>query len=939
MMDFIPKPLLHDEKFQHFFAQTDAIAVQGFDQDLKVTYWNLASEKLYGYTSEQAVGRKICQLIIPPKLQLEYKNSCISYLLDDKTIPSNELSLQHVNGEPIDVLVNHIAIRHSADFGEIYKIDIDLSKQKKIESLIQHEQSLMTSIFNALPDLFFLMDAEGVICDYSVGDKDNLHISPLEFLGKKLLMVLPADIALMFDEYRIAALNSQQMESFEYQIESPQGRKDFEARIISLEDKSQLVAIVRDITEKKLIEQNLFDRDKLYRQIFEKNQAIKLVIDPDDGKVIEANEAAVQFYGYTFEQLTSMSITEINTLSESEVFNEMQNAKKEERLFFNFQHRLASGEIKDVEVYSGPIEIANKTLIYSIIQDVSKRNNAERALKSTEQQLRDLLNHATAVIYMKDLQGRYICINRHFEDLLNIKESDTINKTAFQLFPKKIASKLQENDQIVIDTGAAIEIEEIVPLGNCDHIYHSVKYPLINDEGEMYAICGISTDITERKSVEKKVLHQAHFDMLTNLPNRLLALDRLSQLVEEAKRDQTCIAVLFLDLDDFKKVNDSLGHDVGDKLLIEAALRLNSVVRNKDTVGRLGGDEFIVLLGGLSKGDDAAPVIDHLLQKFREPFVIENRQLILTASIGISVYPDDAPLPNDLLRCADTAMYQAKHIGRNTYSYFTQAMNKDISRRLELEEQIRDALERNEFEVYYQPQYDLTSLNIIGAEALLRWKSPILGHVSPGEFIPIAEHTGIIVPLGQFVFLQALKMLVKWQSVHHHELRMAINLSPRQFRDPKLVTFISDSLKDANLPATCIELEITEGVLMSGHGYIKESLEKLHELGIILSMDDFGTGYSSLSYLREYPFKVLKIDRCFVDGLTKGKADKELVIATIAMAHALGLKVVAEGIEEQTQLDILTELQCDYAQGYLMGKPMPEQNLLSLPESIAIQSI
>jgi len=664
--------------------------------------------------------------------------------------------------------------------------------------------------------------------------------------------------------------------------------------------------------------------------MFEKNRAIKLVIDPCNGQIIEANEAAVLFYGYSFEQLTSMAISEINTLSENEVFEEMQTAKKEERLFFNFQHKLASGELRDVEVYSGPIEIGEKTLVYSIIQDVSKRSDAERALKMTEQQLRDLLNHATAVIYMKDMEGRYLCINQHYETIFKVKEADIINKTDFELFPEHIAHVLKKNDQQVIDTKAAIEIEEVVPLNNCDRIYHSVKYPLINEEGEIYAVCGISTDITERKMVEQKMLHQAHFDMLTNLPNRLLALDRLSQLLEEAKRSKEHVAVLFLDLDDFKKINDSLGHDVGDKLLIEAAERLSSVVRSEDTVGRLGGDEFIVLLGGLSKGADAGPVIESLLLQFRDAFIIEGRQLILTASIGISVFPDDGQSSTDLLRCADTAMYQAKHAGRNTYSYFTRAMNKDISRRLELEEQMRGALERDEFEVFYQPQYDLSSMEVIGAEALLRWHNPVLGHVSPGEFIPIAEHTGLIVPLGQYVFLQSVKILVTWQKQHHQNLRMAINLSPRQFRDPKLVSFIKESLAKESISAKFIELEITEGVLMSGHAYIKEALTELHELGIILSMDDFGTGYSSLSYLREYPFKILKIDRCFVSGLMQGSADKELVIATIAMAHALGLKVVAEGIESQEQLTILTDLQCDYAQGYLMGKPMCSELLLGL---------
>jgi EAL domain-containing protein (putative c-di-GMP-specific phosphodiesterase class I) len=340
------------------------------------------------------------------------------------------------------------------------------------------------------------------------------------------------------------------------------------------------------------------------------------------------------------------------------------------------------------------------------------------------------------------------------------------------------------------------------------------------------------------------------------------------------------------------------------------------------------GDEIILILGNLSNGTDACIVFESLLNKFRSAFVIEGRQLILTSSIGISVYPDDGQSSTDLLRCADTAMYQAKSLGRNTYSYFTHEMNKDISRRLAIEEQMRGALEREEFEVYYQAQYNLHTMEVIGAEALLRWNNPLLGNISPVEFIPIAEQTGLIVSIGEFVLLQALTFLGQWQTAQQSTLRMAVNLSPRQFRDPNLVNFIDEALKQSKTDTHCLELEITEGVLMSGHASINDALMELDRLGIILSMDDFGTGYSSLSYLREYPFKVLKIDRTFVNGLTQGVADKELVIATIAMAHALGLKVVAEGIETQEQLAILQSLKCDYAQGYLLAKPVQSKTLL-----------
>ncbi|MEY8214494.1 MAG: EAL domain-containing protein, partial [Colwellia sp.] len=425
------------------------------------------------------------------------------------------------------------------------------------------------------------------------------------------------------------------------------------------------------------------------------------------------------------------------------------------------------------------------------------------------------------------------------------------------------------------------------------------------------------------------IRQHAYYDTLTGLPNRFLALDRLSQMLNEAKRNKEKIAILFIDLDDFKKVNDSLGHEIGDKLLIESANRLSQIVRKNDTVGRLGGDEFIVLLRGLSDDHNAAIIAENSLNTFRKPFAIDGRELLVTLSIGIAIYPDNGRCASDLLRNADSAMYQAKALGRNTYSFFTKEMNITLLRRLEVEEQMHGALERNEFEVHYQPQFDVKNNNIIGAEALLRWHNPTLGSITPDEFIPIAEHTGLIVPIGQFVVTQSLHFLNKWQKQHGKQYRMAVNLSPRQFRDTELITFIQQSLHDANITTDCLELEITEGVLMIGQSYIDNALKDLNKLGIKLSMDDFGTGYSSLSYLRQYAFDVVKIDKSFIQGIPKNETDHELVNAIIAMAQSLGLKIVAEGVETKEQVDILTTLGCDYLQGYYFSKPVPAKQLLA----------
>jgi diguanylate cyclase (GGDEF)-like protein len=494
--------------------------------------------------------------------------------------------------------------------------------------------------------------------------------------------------------------------------------------------------------------------------------------------------------------------------------------------------------------------------------------------------------------------------------------ADVLPKKVANQFQSHIAKALQQKDI------TSFEYELSVPQGLA---YFEARISHLKESQQMMVII---RDITEQHKADELIRHQAYYDSLTLLPNRFLALDRLSQILIEAERNNEKAAVLFLDLDDFKKANDSLGHEIGDKLLVESAARLQQVLRKEDTVGRLGGDEFIILLRGLTEHHNALAIAENLLKAFREPFKIGGRELILTMSIGVAVYPKNGRCASDLLRNADTAMYQAKALGRNTYSFFTKEMNTCMQRRFEIEEQMHGALERNEFELHYQAQFNAKNENIIGAEALLRWHNPKLGHVAPDEFIPIAEHTGLIVPIGQFVMKQALGFLAQWQSADQQQYTIAVNLSPRQFRDAGLLNFIKKSLSESNISSKYLELEITEGVLMSGQSYIHHALEQINELGIKLSMDDFGTGYSSLSYLRQYPFDVLKIDRSFINGITSNKADYNLVKATIAMSHSLGLTVIAEGVETAEQLQVLNKLKCDFIQGYYFSKPIPAMQLL-----------
>lgn len=556
--------------------------------------------------------------------------------------------------------------------------------------------------------------------------------------------------------------------------------------------------------------------------------------------------------------------------------------------------------------------------------DINERKQAEEKIRMLSQ----AIEQSPVSVVITDTDANIEYVNNAFEKVTGYRSEEVIGRNPRLLKSGRIPKRHYQALWQAITNGKAWRGEIQNKKKNGEIFWEDMHIaPVLDKEGVTRHYLAVKEDITLRKQQEEQLLYQAHFDALTNLPNRFLVLDRLTQLLKEARRSKALVAVLFLDLDDFKKVNDTLGHETGDKLLIEAALRLSCIARSGDTVGRLGGDGFIVLLNGLLDVADTRPVVKNMLDQFRNPFAIEDREIILTISVGIAVFPEDGDKSPELLRKAGSAMYHAKKSGRNTSAYFTDAMNREVSRRLVLEEQMYGALDRNEFSVSYQPMLEVSSRRFVGAEALLRWHNPALGHISPEEFIPVAEQTGLILPIGQFVLTAALDLCARMRSFHDSGCHMAVNLSPLQFRDPELMSFIKKTLHQSCVPGKGLELEITEGVLMSGHAYVNDALAALSDMGVSISMDDFGTGYSSLSYLRSYPFDILKIDKSFVSDITVNPADQALINATITMAHGLNLKVVAEGVETKEQLDYLKKQGCDYTQGYFFAKPMPEDEL------------
>lgn len=449
-----------------------------------------------------------------------------------------------------------------------------------------------------------------------------------------------------------------------------------------------------------------------------------------------------------------------------------------------------------------------------------------------------------------------------------------------------------------------------------------------DDKGLVEQYIGVFTDITNQKTVEEELKKMAHSDPLTGIANRYSYNIRMNSLLETSKKYDQKMAVLFLDLDRFKQVNDTFGHEAGDQLLIHMSDRIKSMLRNKDITARLGGDEFLITLTNIRHPREAFRLADRIIQSFSVPFIIAGHEIYMSTSIGISFFPEDGLDTDTLLRNADKAMYDSKQNGRNRFSAYHEEINAENKEILTMEMELRKAVERGELSIAYQPQIDAKTRSAVGAEALLRWNNHHFGHVSPGEFIPLAEETGLIIPIGQWVLRQVCRDLKTLGQFGFNEFSLAVNVSPLQFLQDDFIESVRGIISDENVPARLLDLEVTESMVMPDAKKSVRRLTELKNIGFKLSIDDFGTGYSSLSYLRRFPIDHLKIDRSFIQSIDRYDEEASIVEAIIIMAHRLHLKVIAEGVENKHQIQFLTGESCDYIQGFYYSKPVPIAELI-----------
>lgn len=923
-----------DARFYSLFAQSsDAIflfnTVSGYFIDA-----NQAAEKLTGRSVEE-----LTSLTIPDICPTADCGGLDHALQTNTTHDLGNVVFSHLDGTERYARLSVVPL---AD-GMVFGIAHDITEKLAAEQALRKSEGQLRALSEAAFEAIFI--SENGICLGQNRAAEKMFGYPLEeAIGKPAIEWVGPEYRELVRQ-RMASGTTEPYEIVALRKDGSTFPAEVRGRDMLYQDRMVRFTALQDITERRNVELSLKHTNTLLHAVIDQAPfAIMLAEGTNqDWNVTLVNQEIQRITGVSDEQQQKIRYVQgelINTESRTWQMEEPdgrvldvretplvramveEHATRSKEVIF----RRADGSETYVLANASPIYGDDGRQIAAIFTsaDITEHKQTEETIRTLSQ----AMEQSPVSIVITDLDGRIEYVNRGFERTSGYTAVEAQGQHTSILSSGKTKPEVYTDLWNTIQSGQSWqgEFQNRRKDGSLFWEYAHIS-PIFDGQGRIRHYLGVKEDVTLRKVQEEKILHQAHYDSLTGLPNRFLALDRLSQIVRTAQRENHLSAVLFLDLDDFKKVNDTLGHEVGDQVIEEAAHRVRESIRENDTVGRLGGDEFIVLLAHLHERVDAQRVAEKILSAFRTVFKLGDREILLTASIGIAIYPDDGDTSKILLRNADTAMYHSKSLGRNAFNFYTDSMNQDVSRRVELEEQLYTALQNDEFYLLFQPIVNIHSQVIVGVEALLRWKNAKLGEVPPVEFIEVAERTGRIVEIGDYVLRKAIQQAAYWRDEKGQTFRVAVNVSPVQLKDRAFLVRLENILTEYGLPGDFLEIEVTENVLLSDRIDSVEILNGLRNMGVALSMDDFGTGYSSLSYLRHYHFDTLKIDRSFVRDITTDLDDRELVVATISMARSLGLKVIAEGVETVQQLAILQAEECDFAQGYYFSKPISASSL------------
>ncbi len=704
-------------------------------------------------------------------------------------------------------------------------------------------------------------------------------------------------------------------------------------RYIEIEGEICVLCIGRDVSKRALAEAALKESEDKFATVFSRSPDGIVIIRQSDMTICDINDVCIAASGYTYDELVGASVQDLDLLVDKDALPNAIRLLARHGQFTNVEmvFRTRFGQIPAL-VSATTLEVGEEPCVLCIAKDVRDLRSTEEQLRASEERFRGAFENAPIGILLLDMEGRIFQANRFAAELLAYSDEAMKELHVSRLVPSEERSRYKILlRRLASGPDATLRMEQRMLCANGLEIWTNMHMVVQRDVNGEAAYCIVQiADITEMKLSQQRMEHMAFYDILTDLANRRLFFDRLAHAIDHANRTQRLAALLYLDLDQFKRVNDTLGHEAGDVLLKAVADRLSTSVRKVDTVGRPGGDEFTILLYEINTPSDASHVAENILEVLQRPITVAGQQLVLTTSIGITIIPTDGTDAAALMKNADLAMYRAKERGRNQFQFYREDMNTNAANRLKTEYELRRALEHDEFELYYQPKVRLSDQQVVGVECLIRWHHPERGLIAPVEFIEVAEETGAIVDIGKWIIETACIAGKQLSDEDGELICMAVNISSRQFRDPDLVATIRRSLRQTGMNPNRLEFEITETMLMHDVEAASQTLRQLHDLGVRLAIDDFGTGYSSLNYLKKFPIDTVKVDRSFVTDIPNSSDDMAITAAVIAMAHQLNMEVVAEGVETAEQLEFLQQQHCDYAQGYLFSKALPLQAVRQL---------
>ncbi len=674
-------------------------------------------------------------------------------------------------------------------------------------------------------------------------------------------------------------------------------------------------------------------REELMRRLFDLTPNYVSIRD-QDGRYVMVSQAYADLYGTTVDEMTGKPVAAFmsgTSMSELELSEDLEVLRTRRSRSVHRDVVDSSGTNRMLQIVKRPIVLEDgRSFVMCVAVDVTKSERAESTLAKTNDFLKNILETISDAVFALDTGGKFTLANKRLSQMTGYRHHELIGMPFAKLFAGDTAFDVQRVlASLVSETGKEKRFEAHISHADGHQRVITCSLLPLKEGDRVIGIAGTAVDITERKAAEQRIEHLAYHDPLTNLPNRRLLNDRLTMAMSQAQRDGRMVAVLFVDLDRFKSINDSLGHRTGDAVLQELGTRLRAAVRSGDTVARMGGDEFVFLLPSIDRVDEAVTVARKVLDAVRQPFNIEGREFVVTASIGMSFFPNHARDAETLIKQADTALFESKRRASDTFEIFDQSMSARSLDYFILENELRRAIAQNEFVLMYQPIVEMRTERITSLEALIRWQHPEKGLLMPDEFIPLSEETGLITPIGDWVLHQACRQNREWQRRGLFTVPVAVNISARQL-DSDLVASVSRALDEAALPPQFLELELTESILMESAAASSMTIDALKEMGTHISIDDFGTGYSSLSYLERYPIDSLKIDRSFMphDPLAPGAG---IIAGTIiSMAQTLGIDVIAEGVETREQRDFLLARGCTRAQGHYYWTAMPADALEAL---------